>query len=151
MVLAALVLFEYYPGPFPTERVTIPSFYQRLASEPRDLLILDTQFGKSMFLQSVHGHRLVGGYVARPSRAATEFIEARPILRFLLHPWLERYDIPVPSAASRATLTELGVDYVINADPIKRRFLEGTLDLEPIEVDGDVRLYDLGRANPAAR
>ena len=145
MVLAILVLFEYYLGPFPTERVTVPSFYHRLARASRDLLILDTQFGKSMFLQSVHGHRLVGGYVARPSREATEFIKARPILRFLLEPWIERYPIPVPPATSRSTLTELGVDYVINANLIKRRFLEGTLGFEPIEVDGDVCLYGVGR------
>lgn len=151
MVLAALVLFEYYPGPFPTERVTVPAFYHQLARASRELLILDTQLGKSMFLQSVHRHRLVGGYVARPSREATKFIKARPILRFLLHPWLGRYDIPVPPADSVSTLTELGVDYVINADPIKQRFLEETLGLEPTEVDGDVRLYDVGRARPAAR
>jgi hypothetical protein len=87
--LAALILIEYLPWPYPTSRAGAPPFYQELACETGDFAILDLPLGPSgpaklyMYYSTFHGKALVGGRVARLPRTAYAFIDSIPLLEGL--------------------------------------------------------------------
>ena len=74
-VLSALILFDYVVAwPFPAMDASVPDFYQRMAQEPRDFAVLDLPqwpiwlreaSNRAMHYQTVHQHKIVGGYVWR--------------------------------------------------------------------------------------
>lgn len=84
--LAALILFEcVIVFPFPTGETPISSFYRQLAGDGEDYAILDIPFkgwpasNTNMYYQTVHGHRIVGGYIWRVP------IGVRPMMTFFKH------------------------------------------------------------------
>jgi len=84
--LSVLVLFEYLPWPYPTVRLSVPSFYHQLAQEPGDFAILDLPMGartvaKSyMYYATFHGKPLVEGHVSRLPVSAYDFVDTVPLL-----------------------------------------------------------------------
>ena len=71
-VLVIVILFEYaMVFPFPVGQTPTPDFYRQLASEPQDSAILDIPFSPwyasntNMYFQTVHGRRIVGGFIHR--------------------------------------------------------------------------------------
>jgi len=74
-VLSVLILFDYVVAwPFPTMDASVPDFYQRMAQESKDLSVLDLPqwpvwlreaSNRAMHYQTVHQHKIVGGYVWR--------------------------------------------------------------------------------------
>jgi hypothetical protein len=74
-VLSGLILFDYAVAwPFPAMDARVPDFYQRMAQEPKDLSVLDLPqwpiwlreaSNRAMRYQTVHQHKIVGGYVWR--------------------------------------------------------------------------------------
>ncbi len=88
LTLGALVLFEYLSIPLANVKPPDLPFYQRLAAEPGDFAILELPMGRgyskvAMFLQTLHGKRLVEGHVSRTPPEAYRYIEAHPFLRSL--------------------------------------------------------------------
>jgi hypothetical protein len=83
--VVALVLFEYLTLPFPTSRNEPSAFYYQLAQEDGDFAVaevpIDRQFSKySMYYQTIHEKKLVGGMVARTPTYAYDYIERNPLL-----------------------------------------------------------------------
>lgn len=75
--LALLILFEYMAiFPFPTSGGVVPAFYKEIAQDPEDYAILDLPLLNrwtdhyATYYQTIHQHRVVGGYIYRvPLRA----------------------------------------------------------------------------------
>ncbi len=75
--LALLILFEYLViFPFPTGGGMVPSFYKEIAQDSEDYAILDLPLLNrwtdhyATYYQTIHQHRVVGGYIYRvPLRA----------------------------------------------------------------------------------
>jgi hypothetical protein len=95
-VVGLLLVFELCPAPRPLYDGTIPDIYARIASDPRDVRVLELPFGvrdglssygdfnaSSQFHQTLHGKRLIGGYLSRVSTRRVEMIRRRPVLAVL--------------------------------------------------------------------
>jgi hypothetical protein len=85
-ILSVLVLFDYYNLPAKTYRARVPDFYAALANEPGDFAIAGLPGDRQsaayyMLYQTVHGHPLLTGQIARVPLEAGEFISSVPMLR----------------------------------------------------------------------
>ena len=87
-VLAGLILFEFISIPFPTITPLTSPFYRELAREAGEFAILEVPMGRGyakayMFLQTLHGKRLVEGHVSRTPPNAYDTIRDNPFLNSL--------------------------------------------------------------------
>jgi len=91
-----LLLIELCPAPRPLFDGTIAQVYTLIASDPRDVRVLElpcglrdglTSYGDfsaaSQFHQTLHGKRLIGGYLSRVSSRRFEMARRRPVLAVL--------------------------------------------------------------------
>ena len=92
------MLFELSPVPRTLYAGTAPAVYQRIAGDPRpDIRVLSLPFGLrdgtsslgnfnplTQYLQTVHGKRLVGGYLSRVTREQKRFHLRYPVLDALI-------------------------------------------------------------------
>lgn len=101
---AGLVLFEFWPMPFPMDdtanAAAVSPFYRELASDPADYAILEVPNLKkdSMFFQTFHQKRIVGGRISRET----------------LHEWWDAR-IFGPLIQHKAPLTDVGADESVEA------------------------------------
>jgi hypothetical protein len=104
--VAGLLAFELFPAPRPLYPATIPSVYDIVAADPRDVRVLELPFGvrdglssfgnfnaSAQFHQTRHGKRLIGGYLSRVSPRRVEAIRQFPVLNTLM---LLSQESPVP-------------------------------------------------------
>jgi len=91
--IGGLVLFELAPVPRPLYSAEIPSVFRRIADDPRDVRVLELPTGlrdgtwsvgnysaAAQFHQTVHGKRMVGGYLSRVPRRFVEDNRRYPVL-----------------------------------------------------------------------
>ena len=96
-VLGAVLLFELLPAPRVLYSAVPPAIYARIASDPRDVRVLNLPFGvrdglssagnfsaASQFYQTFHGKPLVGGYLSRVSPSRIERFRSLPTRRALM-------------------------------------------------------------------
>jgi len=88
VILAGIILFEYMSIPLRTTAPLDSPFYRQLARETGDFAILDVPMGRGyskayMFLQTLHGKRLVEGHISRTPSEAYNYIRNQPLLRSL--------------------------------------------------------------------
>ncbi len=117
-LLVALVLFEFWPKPFPIDPTAnaadVSPFYRQLAADPSDYAILEVPNLKAnaMFYQTIHQKRIFGGRIAREKlhdwrhdRFFGALIDGTPPVK----------DIGVDESpnAARAALACQGVRYVV--------------------------------------
>jgi hypothetical protein len=122
-VLVTVIFFEYViVFPFPVGQTPIPDFYRQLASEAEDYAILDIPFSPwsasntNMYYQTVHGKRIVGGFVHRVPAGV------RPMMSFfrrLVSPSAETIDIvsPLSGRDRAAILRHYQIAYVVLHKP----------------------------------
>ncbi|MEP7310456.1 MAG: hypothetical protein ABJA98_33550, partial [Acidobacteriota bacterium] len=85
VAVGAVLLFELMPFPRRLHPATVPEVYRTIASDPRDVRVLELPFGfrsgewsqgdfsaASQFYQTVHQKQLIGGYLSRISRQELE-------------------------------------------------------------------------------
>jgi len=134
LVLVGLLL-EYAPRPYTTTRFVIPSFYADLAREADvGQAVLDLPSATGMLYQTVHGKRIVGGYVARTPRAQWEALVTHPVVRFVAE------DLPCTEslrAEIRERLRHESVRWIVLHDMLGRRPLHACLGL-PVRVESGV-------------
>ncbi len=95
--VAGLLAFELFPAPRPVYPATVPSVYDIIAADPRDVRVLELPFGvrdglssfgnfnaSAQFHQTRHGKRLIGGYLSRVSPRRVEAIRRFPVLNALM-------------------------------------------------------------------
>jgi hypothetical protein len=164
-ILAAVfcgLLFELVPAPRTLYSAEIPSIYDRIAADPREVRVLELPFGirdglssagdfspASQFYQTHHRKRLIGGYLSRVSQR--RFATARRgAFRSALILLSERKRLPVgeterlaaqgPAFVERWSLAYVVVDRT-RATPELVAFATKVFDLEKLGESGSRELY----------
>lgn len=96
-VAGALLLFELLPAPRRLYSAEIPSIYRIIAADPRPVRVVELPFGvrdgissagnfssQYLYFQTLHGKRLMGGYLSRISRKRLAEMRSQPTLDALL-------------------------------------------------------------------
>jgi len=131
LVLAGLLL-EYAPRPYTTTPFVVPSFYADLAREPDvGQALLELPSATGMLYQTVHGKRIVGGYLSRTPRAQWDALVTHPVVRFIAE------DLPCTESFRneiRERLQHESVRWIVLHGMAARRPLHACLGL-PVRVD----------------
>jgi hypothetical protein len=118
---AALLIFELLPAPRPLYSASIPRVYQYIAEAPGDVRVLELPSGvrdgtrsvgnftaRTQFFQTVHGKRLIGGYLSRVSPRRVADVRRDPMVDALM--WLsEGRSI---DASRQRSLVEAGPSFI---------------------------------------
>lgn len=85
IALTALLLFEYWNGPYPGFELTVSPIYQQLAQEPGDFAIIDLPLGRReskdyTLYQVFHQRPIVEGLSGRTPPEAYQYIDSNPLL-----------------------------------------------------------------------
>jgi hypothetical protein len=164
-VVALALVVELWPGPRPLYSAAIPSVYDRVRDDPRDVRILELPFGvrdgtssegdfsaRYQFHQTAHGKPLMGGYLSRVSPRRLAEIRESPTLSALL---VLSSGFAVPAAELDA-LVATAPQFVDGArlawvvvhksrtQPALHAFVVRALALERVAEDGDTILYRPG-------
>jgi hypothetical protein len=110
--VAGLLVFELFPAPRPVYPAQVPSVYDTIAADTRDIRVLELPFGvrdglssfgdfnaSAQYHQTHHGKRLIGGYLSRVSISRVESIQRFPVLNALM---LLSQGSPVPLELAEA-------------------------------------------------
>ncbi|MBN1584488.1 MAG: hypothetical protein JXA89_27530 [Anaerolineae bacterium] len=87
-IAGILFLFEYLAVPCPSQPGDLSPFYTRLAQEPGDFAILELPLDdfysrRSLYAQTIHGKKLVNGYLARIPAGVHDFVLGNGLLKKL--------------------------------------------------------------------
>jgi len=95
--VAVALVFELWTVPRTLYSAVVPSIYDRIAADPRPVRVLELPFGirdglsslgdfsaGSQFRQTLHGKRLIGGYLSRVSGTRKAFHLRMPVLNALI-------------------------------------------------------------------
>jgi hypothetical protein len=159
---AALLVFELWPAPRPLYSAAVPPIYAHVAAAPDDLRLLELPSGvrdgtssignftaRSQFFQTVHGKRLIGGYLSRVSRRRLTDVRRDPMVDALI--WLSE-DRPL-DPSRRRSLVEDGAAFVRRAQlgfvvvdrartpEALRAFAVEAFGLDLIDASGEFELY----------
>jgi hypothetical protein len=160
--LGVVLIFELFPGPRTLYSAEIPPFYRRIAADPRPVRIIELPFGVRdgvssagnfssdyQYFQTMHGKKLIGGYLSRISKKRVDEVRAQPTLDALLR--LSEGHALAPDHANRIRARAAGfldranVGYVvINHRRAPKALVDFVLDawqLEELERHGDRVLY----------
>jgi hypothetical protein len=158
VVLAA----ELLPAPIRLYSGEVPQIYHRIAAAPDDVRVLNLPFGVrdgtssvgdftalSQFYQTVHGKRLIGGYLSRVSKRRVSDMRRDPMQDALI--WLsEGRELDVSRwrslvEAGPAFVERANVGFVVidrrRTTRAMREFANSAFELQLIEADGDFELY----------
>jgi len=119
VVFGLLLVLDHLHLPVFMARHHVSPFYTGLARDQEDFALIDlTPRGKALFCTTVHGKRLVGGYVARASTRYDQFIENSAVLRAVFSGRLPDADEGAPGAKdAREVLAGLKVRYLVYPKP----------------------------------
>jgi hypothetical protein len=162
-VLLVLLVVDLWPAARPTVTVDRPSIDATLAALPAGIVLpvplgIRDGFGEAgrlahaeLYYQTLHGHPLAGGFVARLSPRITRAYETDAVFGPLLAASADRPGPPMRPATSGDTLA-CGVRYVIwreGASPAARALVASVFRLRPIASAGGAALYEVvGYAPP---
>ena len=95
--IGGVLLFELMPAPRTLYSAEIPALYRTIAADPRPVRIMELPFGVRdglssagnfsshyQYYQTLHGKRLMGGYLSRISKKRLEEVRSQPTLDALL-------------------------------------------------------------------
>ncbi|MGH9255058.1 MAG: hypothetical protein ACRD3C_10860, partial [Vicinamibacterales bacterium] len=124
LATGALLVFELLPAPRPLYSAAVPRIYHHIADAPGDLRVLELPTGvrdgtrsfgnftaRTQYFQTVHGKRLIGGYLSRVSRRRVTDVHRDPMVDALI--WLSEGG-PL-DASRRQSLVEAGPPFVERA------------------------------------
>lgn len=113
-VALGLVLFEFFPAPYPMSRPDTPEWYAALAMEPEEGAVLNLPMNWDrpgyLLYQTVHGKPLTTAYISRDDpRTLTE---RAPVLQHFRHlgPDIIRFDL---GQQGLQVLNDLDVNWVV--------------------------------------
>jgi hypothetical protein len=162
VALTLAISFEYLALPFPMFQPSVPEIYRQMGSEPELYTVLDLPLGwrtglkmvgeflpESLYYQTVHEKRLVGGYVSRVPDEKIRTLEARPALETLLElqhpgrPGQPHSERPVAALISDLAVSQ--VRYLVIHRPLEvsrvRAFIESRLPVEKIYEENGVLAF----------
>jgi hypothetical protein len=172
VALAGLALaLELCPAPRTLHDATVPGIYSQIAADPRDVRVLELPFGvrdglssygnfsaASQFHQTVHGKRLIGGYLSRVSLRRVQDIQRRPVLAVLMAlsegRTVSQADVDAAAGRAAGFVHASNLAYVVmDRSRMDPRFVEVAmtiLDLEQIGQSGMRELYRPRASRPGA-
>lgn len=110
----ALICFEFLAAPYPMTEVEVPTFYQQVAQEPGDFVLMELPMNWDrpihQFNQVYHGKKLIAAYFGKPNPLSV--VEKTPVLQHFryLGPDIIAQDI---SQIGTSVLASFNVRYVI--------------------------------------
>jgi hypothetical protein len=168
-VASTLLIVEMLPSPRTLHSATVPDLYRIVAADPRPVSVLNLPFGlkdglssygngtaAAQFFQTVHGKRIIGGYVSRlPTGNVAEYLNRR-VTRALIDLCEGRTLTPERRAAvirrAHDILPTLNIGYVIvntsRASEDLIRFAHEAFDLTPVATEGERILFRTPLAAP---
>ena len=138
-----LLLLEFLCLPAPTISAAVPAFYRRMALDGEDYAVVDSAYCMNMYYQTVHGKKLVGGYVSRPEKAAVRLVQSNPIADELAGFPQRRSGRLRATDADVQALRGHNVRYIIDHGARYRDCLERELGLTVVHRDADMDVYDI--------
>jgi hypothetical protein len=170
-IVASCLIVELLPAPRSIYPVSLPSFYKRIAADPRPVRVLTLPFGlrdgtsshgnfsaSTQFYQTVHEKGLIGGYLSRLPRGGLEPYRRTHRLSVLMDLSAGRHVSPerFERAIERAHLypPRLDVGYVVvhtGVSPQLVSFAEAAFDLEFVTKEAGQALYRTPLATGASR
>jgi len=161
-VTAALLMIELCPAPRQLYSAHIPAVYARIAADARPVRIIELPFGirdgvssagnysaRSQYFQTLHGKRLIGGYLSRVSKRSVDEVRSQPTLDALMtlsegRPLDRAAEVRAreraPRFLSRSNLGYVVIDHE-RAPEALIAFVVEAWALEELERDGDMVLY----------
>jgi hypothetical protein len=95
--VAAVLVFELFPAPRTLYSAEIPPLYRTIAADPRPVRIIELPFGvrdgvssagnfsaRYQYFQTMHGKKLIGGYLSRISQQRVDDVRSQPTLAALI-------------------------------------------------------------------
>jgi hypothetical protein len=115
--IVGVIVFEYLAVPCPLLPAGVSPWYTALAREAEDVAIVELPLGlltsgRSLHGQTVHGKRMVNGYVARAASDVNPFVLSSPLLKALyvrMEPDPALHDLP----AELGVLAANDIRYVV--------------------------------------
>lgn len=162
MLVGALLMFELSPAPRTLYSAEVPAIYHLIAADPRPIRVLQLPFGvrdgtfaagnfsaRYQFYQTVHGKKLVGGYLSRISAKRIREVRSQPTLGALMTMSEGGRLSPDHAARIRARgpgfIARSRIGYVVidegRTPPHLTTFVEDAWQLEKIAQDGPLVLY----------
>jgi hypothetical protein len=162
VIAGALIVFELWPAPRILYSAEVPSVYRTIAADPRPVRIVELPFGvrdgvsgvgnfSSRYLlhQTVHGKKLMGGYLSRISKKRVDEVRAQPTLNALITlsegRTLTRDEAARIRARAPGFLQRANVGYVVidqaRAPAALLEFIVDAWQLKEIERTGPIVLY----------
>lgn len=159
---AAILLVELCPAPRQLHEGRVPAIYDTIASDARDIRVLELPFGlrdglssfgnfsaSSQFYQTHHEKRLIGGYLSRVPRRRVDMARRRPVLAALLAlsegRGVTQTEVDAAIALGPQFVETAHLGYVVvdrrRAAPALVNLAVRAMDLEKIGEAGDRELY----------
>jgi hypothetical protein len=143
VAIALLITLEYLAIPLHLTPTALDDFYHRMAADTEPYAVLDVKWDANFLLhaQTVHGHPLVGGWLARlPEKQAAYLNQGgldKSFLYLLLGPEGKTLSDPVAiQSAIQAALAERNVRYIIDHHNVAKPFLQQFAGW-PVVYEGD--------------
>ena len=165
ILLAAVILLDYFPRPVPVFRLDRPVPYEELARHAGEGVLCELPLGlrdgfgqkgrfdsRVLTYQMIHQHPMTGGFAARLSPRLVEAYDRSPILGVL-----SRLSAGKPLAGERvlsrddagAALRSAGIRYVmlnrLTAPADLQAYVQDGLPLRVLSEDGERTLYEVAR------
>lgn len=137
-----LLLIEYSAIPYPLTKAEVLSFYFQMAKDKQDYAIVDIPSnGQTLYFQTVHHKRLIGGYVSRYPKRGVEFLQTTPVIMTL------KANIPTPTGKKK--LEDIGqeifqrynIKYIITHTDQYQNFIENGLRLPLVYQEKTMKVY----------
>ena len=87
-IVSIIILFEFLAIPYPMGSTKVPIFYQNIGKDPENYALLEFPAigdAETLYYQTNHGKKLVGGYVSRLSEDDLKFIRSTPLISQLFN------------------------------------------------------------------
>ena len=162
VTVGMVLLFELLPAPRRLYSAEAPSFYQTIAADPRPVRVIELPFGvrdgtftagdfsaRYLFFQTIHGKRLIGGYLSRISQKRVGELRSQPTLDALVTMSEGRRLSPPHAAWIRSRgpgfITRANIGYVVvdeaRSPPHLVEFVIDAWNLEQLARDGALVLF----------
>jgi len=133
-IVSTFLVLELAAFPFTVTHYPVSSFYYDLAKEPGDFAIIDLHenYTKPLYFQTIHGKKMVDGYISRKTTMSQAFLNATPVIAELTGK--KEITVSTPDAfIAQEILRDMDVKYVV---------LENGMDAEIVETFGLKRVYE---------
>jgi hypothetical protein len=117
LLIASLILLDYWSAPMVTVSADVPDFYSAVAEEPGDFAVVGIPGSRGhteyyMYYQTVHGRPILGGHVSRLPPDALGFASTIPLIAGIYE---EAPDRSCPPDLSRqlSLLSDAGFRYIV--------------------------------------